>query len=146
MMDQHKVYVNRTFACPAEELYKYLTQPNLFAQWFGPKKLTVGQAQMDVQIGGSYDIQMMHPDGTHFFIHGQYLDMIPARSLRFSMNYRGANMSPPPSIIDIRFTALGPDTTELSLTQGFDKMPTDYAERTVVWGNMLALLAQLVQE
>lgn len=59
--------ITRVFDAPREELWKYFTEPEYFATWFGTPPFTtpVSTVAMDVRPGGEFRSTMVHEtDGT----------------------------------------------------------------------------------
>jgi uncharacterized protein YndB with AHSA1/START domain len=75
--------VTRVFAAPREELWRYFTEPELFATWFGtpPYTTPASTVSMDVRPGGRWRATMVHEsDGTELPFGGTFREVeAPAR-------------------------------------------------------------------
>src|SRR5690242_9171652 len=49
---KHEILMTRDFNAPRDLVAKALSDPNLVAQWWGPKETTTRVDQMDVRMGG----------------------------------------------------------------------------------------------
>jgi uncharacterized protein YndB with AHSA1/START domain len=56
------------------------TEPDLLAQWWGPKGFSAPSVELDARVGGSYRIVMQPPAGERFVLTGHFRDVDhPAR-------------------------------------------------------------------
>ena len=68
--------ITRVFDAPRETLWRYFTEPELFAEWFGhePYETT---AEMDVREGGRWSAKMVSKeDGSELPFRGQFLEIV----------------------------------------------------------------------
>lgn len=144
MTSENKVYVSRTFECNARELFSWLTDPTRIAQWFGPEGFTVGNVSNNLSEGGKYQIELKKDDMIRFTILGSYLTINAPNKLAFTYDYVGLENPPPPSKVYFDLKEIGPDQTELSMTQVFEIQTPDFATRTRAWNYMLDKLSRLV--
>lgn len=136
----NKIYVDRSFACSAHELFNWITQPQLLAKWFGPEHLTVANVKAKVRLGGNYRIELLKPNGERFLIAGDYLKMERPYKLHFSFTYKGIKDAPPKSVVKITIEEIDPRTSKLSLVQEFETSPPDIENRTRAWEYMFERL------
>lgn len=61
------VYITRSFAAPVDVVWKFWTQPELLAQWFGPEGITVSPDSITVEAreGGSWNLTMKDDAGEY---------------------------------------------------------------------------------
>ena len=140
MKTQHKIFVQRRFHCSVPELFHYLVQPNLLAQWFGPRHLSVGAVRTEVRVGGKYSIELRQADERSFTIEGEYIEVDEPYGLTFTFEYRGLANLPPKSVVKIQLEELAEGESLLSLTQDFEWAPSDLENRTHAWEYMLEVL------
>lgn len=143
-MAPHKVYVNRTFDCSAQQLFNWLVRPELIQQWFGPQRFKTNQVNVDLKIGGTYNVELAKPDGGVFCIEGKYLEIDKPLRLVMSMSYRGVPHPPPPSQVAFHLKEQPGGITQLELIQTFDLFPKDMAQRTEAWEHMLEVLGLVI--
>lgn len=136
----NNVYVSRNFNCSVEQLFKWMVEPSLICQWFGPKNFQVINTISELSIGGKISIELAKPDGEHFFIEGEYMEIAPPNKLLFSFAYRGLKNTPPSSIVQITLKSVDSNIAQLSLVQKFTSTPTDIKSRTNAWENMFSKL------
>lgn len=74
---QNAVVIERTFDAPVELIWQMWTDPEHFANWYGPKGFTVPVAKMDVRVGGKRLICMASPDGNmKMWTTGEYTEIV----------------------------------------------------------------------
>ena len=142
----NKIYINRTFNCPSEQLFEWLVQPQLIAEWFGPKHFSISEVQVDLKIGGNYCIELLKPDGHHFFITGEYQKIENPNLIVFTFNYEGLTPLPPESIVIIKIEEKTQNQSNLILTQEFITIPSDMASRSATWEVMFFTLASKISK
>lgn len=79
--------ITREFAAPPERVFRAHTDPELFAQWNGPRNLETRIDHYDCRTGGSYRYVMIR-DGFEAGFHGCFHD-VAVRFLRASGCVRG---------------------------------------------------------
>ena len=74
----HSATVTRVFDAPREELWRYFTEPELFATWFGTPPYTTDPStvSMDLREGGAWAATMVHEsDGTRLPFGGTFREI-----------------------------------------------------------------------
>jgi len=58
--DSH-LFITRAFDAPREVVWKFFTQPELLARWFGPAEVHVDPASVvvELRVGGRWDLDMV---------------------------------------------------------------------------------------
>jgi uncharacterized protein YndB with AHSA1/START domain len=64
--------MTREFAAPRELVYRAHTDPELLAQWIGPRRLTTEVIRFDVRDGGSWRYVQRDTDGSEYGFHGVF--------------------------------------------------------------------------
>jgi uncharacterized protein YndB with AHSA1/START domain len=70
--------ITRVFDAPREQVWKYLTEPELFASWFGspPYTTPASTVSMDVRPGGAWAATMVHEtDGSELPFRGTFSEI-----------------------------------------------------------------------
>lgn len=141
MTRNNTVCVTRLFSTSKKVLFKWLTDPNSIAMWFGPKHLSIQNVKSNFKIGGHYEIKLLKPDSTSFFIGGTYLEIEESTLLKFSFIYSGTGTLIPESVVKITLEEVNPLTTKLTLIQKFESIPSNMENRMRAWEDMLEKLA-----
>ena len=128
--------VTRTFDAPAHIVFQAWSKPELFQRWWIPKSMgmTVVACEMDVRTGGTYRLEIRHPDFAEpmpFF--GKYLEVIPnARIVWTNEESEGG------AVTTVTFEEKN-GKTELTLTERY---PTKEALDEALEGSAAALPEQ----
>jgi uncharacterized protein YndB with AHSA1/START domain len=64
--------MTREFAAPRDLVYRAHTDPDLLAQWIGPRRLTTEVDRFDVRDGGTWRFVQRDQDGTEYAFHGVF--------------------------------------------------------------------------
>jgi uncharacterized protein YndB with AHSA1/START domain len=64
--------MTREFAAPRDLVYRAHTDPDLLAQWIGPRRLTTAVDRFDVRDGGTWRFVQRDQDGTEYAFHGVF--------------------------------------------------------------------------
>ena len=114
------VRITREFNAPVEKVFRAHTDPDLFAQWNGPRALVTDVDEHDCRTGGSYRYTMTG-DGFEGGFRGCFHDVRPNELIVQTFTYEG--MPDGVALEKIRFVDLGEGRTRLvatSLVDSFD--------------------------
>ena len=67
-----QVIIEREFDAPRELLFRAYTDPELLAQWLGPRGLTMTVDHFDCRDGGTWRYVHTDPDGNRHGFHGVF--------------------------------------------------------------------------
>ena len=129
----HDMVLTRVFDAPVEAVWRAWTESDLVKRWWGPRGFTAPVADMDVRVGGRSLVCMRAPaefGGMDIYNTWTYERVDPNQRLDFVQAFvdrTGAIVDPatlgiPPGVPmlvphSIRFVALGPDRTEVTVTE-----------------------------
>ncbi len=108
--------LSRTYDAPPERVYAAWTDPAIAAKFMGPGNVKATKIEMDVRVGGAYQIVMVMEDGSTLPVRGIYRDVQPGK--RLSMTWRWEEDDPADeydTLLTIEFFDRG-GKTELVLT------------------------------
>jgi uncharacterized protein YndB with AHSA1/START domain len=75
--DTH-IVVTRHFAAPPEVVYRAHTDPDLIQKWLlGPEGWTMPVCINEATPGGKFRYEWTNGKGHHFYITGEYLELVP---------------------------------------------------------------------
>ena len=78
------VFITRAFDAPRDVVWKFFTEPEYMAKWFGPSNVHVPADTVSVQLhpGGRWDLDMVDDDnGEHYPIRARIVTVIPPEYL-----------------------------------------------------------------
>jgi len=82
------VRITREFAAPPERVFHAHTDPELFAQWIGPRNMKTRIEYHDCRIGGSYRYVMVR-DGFEAGFRGCFHDVRPSELIVQTFTFEG---------------------------------------------------------
>jgi uncharacterized protein YndB with AHSA1/START domain len=111
------IVLTRVIDADTASLYRAWTDPLLMRHWLAEPPYKVEQAFTAAHVGGVYRILVSGVDGREYALGGEYLALLPGRSLAMSWNYRSpfAPSSDTPQQVSVGFAALAPRRTRLDL-------------------------------
>ena len=90
------VFITRAFNAPRDVVWKFFTEPEYLAQWFGPQEVHIDPATVDIQLhpGGRWDFDMVdNESGEHYPLRARLTVVIPPEYLEGSEVSGAAEMS-----------------------------------------------------
>ena len=91
------VSIERTFDTTIDVTWSMWTEPEHFAQWYGPMGATIPSAEMNVTVGGRRFIEMAMetPNGPmHMYFLGEYKEISPKTRLVYTEQMADADGNP----------------------------------------------------
>lgn len=84
------IEITREFAAPRELLFRAWTEPELLAQWLGPRRLTMEIDRYEVRDGGRWRYVHREADGTGYGFHGVFHGTPSPNGMVQTFEYEGA--------------------------------------------------------
>jgi uncharacterized protein YndB with AHSA1/START domain len=82
--------IEREFDAPRDLIFRAHTDPELLAQWLGPRRMTMIVERLELRDGGTWRYVNREPDGTEHGFHGVFHgDPSPDRTVQ-TFEYEGA--------------------------------------------------------
>lgn len=144
--DDLELRFTRTFDAPRELVYRAWTDPGQVKHWYGPKGFEVVFVEMDVRVGGKWRKCMRSPDGTDYWRHGVYREIVQSARLAFTyvsddlLGIRGHE-----TLVTIDFAQRGKRTVMSFRQAVFDSVATRDSHRGG-WGQAIDRLAAWVEQ
>ncbi|MBL7670328.1 MAG: SRPBCC domain-containing protein [Bdellovibrionaceae bacterium] len=79
-----KVDISRMVSTSVEKVWEAWTTPAMLQRWFNSKGATLGTAQANLKVNGSFFLDYQFKDGNVHRIHGKYLEIDPMQRLVFT--------------------------------------------------------------
>ena len=86
---KQEIIATRIFDPPRQLVFKAYTDPDLLAQWWGPRYLTTTVEKMEVRQGGVWRYVQRDPDGNVYAFHGVYHEVNSPERLVYTFEYEG---------------------------------------------------------
>ncbi|MBV1915654.1 MAG: SRPBCC domain-containing protein [Pseudomonadales bacterium] len=141
--------LKRIFAAPVDRVFDAWTKAEVLAKWFGPEEFSVNRSEVQLYVGGSYDIEICSPDGKQIRHFGDYLEINKPHYLVFTwmladQDCKGSEGLVSETIVSLEFKAIE-NTTELTLTH--EQLPNKeaYHGHQFGWSSSLNSLTSYLQ-
>jgi uncharacterized protein YndB with AHSA1/START domain len=83
------VRIVREFDALRERVFRAHTDPELVAQWMGPRRLGVNIGHYDCRTGGSYRYTMTDDDGNEYGFYGSFHEVRPSEVIVQTFTFEG---------------------------------------------------------
>lgn len=83
------VEIEREFAAPRELVFRAHVDPELLAQWLGPRRLTTIVDHLDARDGGTWRYRNREADGTEYGFHGVFHGQPTAEGIVQTFEFEG---------------------------------------------------------
>lgn len=83
------IVISREFDAPPDRVFRAYTDPDLLAQWLGPRRLTMRIDRFDARSNGSYRYVHVDEDGTEYGFHGVFHEVRPNERIVQTFTYEG---------------------------------------------------------
>jgi uncharacterized protein YndB with AHSA1/START domain len=113
----HWLRITRVLPAPREEVWRAMTDPEHFGEWWGPKEFTCPSVEWEPRVGGSYRIEMQPPDGEPFHLNGEFREVDPPNRLAFTFVWDPSTPDDRETLATLSLEEQG-DKTEVRFTQG----------------------------
>jgi len=80
----------REIDAPVTDVYRAYTEPNLVAQWLGPREMITEMGEYNVTIGGRWQMTHRNPEGAAFGFRGVFHDVAPEDHIVQTFEFDGA--------------------------------------------------------
>lgn len=86
---KQELFITREFDAPRELVFKAHTDPELYAQWLGPRDLTTTFETFEPVSGGRWCFVQRDPNGNEFRFHGVTHDVTPPERIIGTFEFDG---------------------------------------------------------
>lgn len=83
------VHITREFDAPPAKVFRAHTDPDLVAQWLGPRGYEMKIDQYDCRTGGAYRYVHIDGDGAEFAFHGSFHEVRPSEVIVQTFCFEG---------------------------------------------------------
>jgi uncharacterized protein YndB with AHSA1/START domain len=106
--------VQRVFSAPVALVYKAWTDPDMMNRWFHPGPEMRSECEVDLRIGGRYEVRMYPSAGGPHIVRGAYREIVPEEKLVFTWRWQAEDAAPE-MLVTVTFRRVGDEETEVSL-------------------------------
>jgi uncharacterized protein YndB with AHSA1/START domain len=81
------LHLERLLPASPSLVFRMFAEPDLLAQWWGPKGFSAPSVDLDLRVGGAYRIAMQPPEGDLFFLSGEFRAVDPPTQLTYTFRW-----------------------------------------------------------
>ena len=86
---KQEVLITREFDAPRELVFKAFTDPELYVQWLGPRRITMTLDTFEPRNGGRWRYIHKDQSGNEFAFHGVYHEVLAPRRIIDTFEFEG---------------------------------------------------------
>ena len=105
--------LHRVIAAPVEAVYAAWTEPEMLRRWLAPGNATVVRAVVEVEVGGTFLVEMRGAEGRRWLTRGLYREVVPHRRLVHTWRWEGSDVE---TLVTVEFEPESAARTRLTLT------------------------------
>ncbi|WP_269857385.1 SRPBCC family protein [Streptomyces sp. RPT161] len=114
------IRITREFAAPPAKVFRAWTDPDLVAQWLGPKSVTTKIDSWDMRTGGSYRYRAIREGQEVAAFYGSFHEVRPHERLVQTFTFEGVPDGV--SLDTAAFEDLGDDRTRVTILSVVDSL------------------------
>jgi uncharacterized protein YndB with AHSA1/START domain len=86
---KQEIILTREFDAPQDIVFKAFTDPKLYTQWLGPRRLTMTLETFEPRTGGRYRYIHKDRDGNEYAFHGVYHEVTAPERIIQTFEFEG---------------------------------------------------------
>ena len=110
---KHDIHITREFDAPRELVFKAFTDPELYVQWLGPRRLKMTLEKFEPKSGGSWRYTHKDEKGNEFGFHGVNHEVTFPERIIGTFEFEGLPEKGHVSLETVRFEELPGGRTRL---------------------------------
>ncbi len=114
---EREIHTERVFDASRDRVWAAHTDPELVAQWWGPRKYAVVVEELDARTGGAWRILHRDDEGNEHLFRGIYREVTPRE--RIAQTFEWGGMPGYVSLETATFEDLGDGRTKISTVSVF---------------------------
>jgi uncharacterized protein YndB with AHSA1/START domain len=126
---KQEIFIVRELDAPRELVFKAFTDPELYSQWLGPRRLTTEFEKLEAKNGGSYRFINEDEKGNKFGFHGVYHEVLAPERIIGTFEFEGLPEKGHVSLEITKFDELPGERTKLTSQDVFMSV----ADRDGMW-------------
>lgn len=116
---KQEIFIERELDAPRELVFKAFTDPKLYSQWLGPRRLTTKFELLEPKNGGSYRFINEDEKGNKFAFHGVYHEVLEPERIIGTFEFEGLPEKGHVSLEITKFEELTKGRTKLTTQDVF---------------------------
>ena len=135
-----RLTLHRVIDAPVEAVYAAWTEPEMLRRWLAPGNATVVRAVAEVEVGGTFLVEMRGADGRRWLARGLYREVVPHRRLVHTWRWEGSDAE---TLVTVDLEPEEAGKTRLTLTHSRFAQDEARDEHVQGWTGCLAKLEAL---
>ena len=119
---KQEIVITREFDAPRELFFKAFTDPVLFTQWHGPRRLTMTLETFEPKHGGMWRYISKDNEGNEYAFHGIYHEVLAPERIINTFEFEGLPEKGHVILGTARFEALPGERTKLTSQSVFQSV------------------------
>jgi uncharacterized protein YndB with AHSA1/START domain len=119
---KQEFFITREFDAPRELVFKAFTDPKLYVQWLGPRRMKMTLEKFEPRAGGMWRYTHTDPDGNQYKFHGVNHEVHPPELLIDTFEFEGIPEKGHVSLEWARFEELAGGRTKLTIHSVFQSV------------------------
>jgi len=119
---KQEIIIEREFDAPRELVFKAFIDPKLYAQWLGPRGLTMTLETFESRNGGSWRYIQKDANGNEFAFHGVNHEVSSPHRIIRTFEFEGLPEKGHVALETVRFEELPRKTTKLTSQSVFQSI------------------------
>ena len=119
---KQELFIIREFDAPRELVFRAYTDPEIYAQWLGPKDLTTTFEVFEPVNGGKYRFIQKDKDGHEFSFHGVTHEVLAPERIIGTFEFDGLPEAGHVVLETTRFEAIAGDRTRVTSQSVFQSV------------------------
>jgi len=119
---KQELFITREFDAPRELVFRAYTDPEIYAQWLGPRGLTTTFDVFEPVSGGKYRFIQKDQDGNEFSFHGVTHEVLPPERIIGTFEFDGLPETGHVILETTRFEALPGNRTRITSQSVFQSV------------------------
>ena len=119
---KQELFIIREFEAPREVVFKAFIDPDLYAQWIGPRGLTTNIEIFEPENGGSWRYIQKDPQENEFAFHGVNHEVLAPERIIGTFEFEGLPETGHVILQTAKFEALPGDRTKLTSQSVFQSV------------------------
>lgn len=111
---KQELFITREFDAPRELVFKAHTDPEMYVQWLGPRRLKMRLTKFEPRDGGVYRFVHTDADGSEYAFHGVYHEVLAPERIISTFEFEGLPEKGHVILQAARFEALSGNRTRLT--------------------------------
>jgi uncharacterized protein YndB with AHSA1/START domain len=119
---KQELFISREFDAPRELVFKAHTDPKLYAQWVGPRRLTTTITKFEPRSGGMWRYVSKDKDGNEYAFHGVNHEVLAPERLIDTFEFEGLQEKGHVSLQTLKLEELPGARTRLTIQVVFQSV------------------------